>query len=133
MTLKLKKKINWKRRLWKVFSEYIRRRDQGKCFTCDTQKPWQEMDAAHYVPASVCPPALYFDERNVNCGCTSCNRYKHGNLSVYAYRLAVKHGPEILGELEAKKRVGGKWNEWTYQTKVEEYKSKIKELEARGK
>ena len=88
-----------KKKFWKVFSEYIRRRDDGKCFTCSTQKHWKEMDAGHYIPTSICGEYLHFDERQVNCQCTSCNRYKHGNLTEYARRLVEKYGGKILEKL----------------------------------
>ena len=122
------KKINWKKRFWKVFSEWVRRNEHGKCFTCTTQKHWKEMDAGHYVNAGSSPPPLYFDERNVHCQCTSCNRFKHGNLAVYALRLQQKYGNKILEELEAMRNRGGKWSEWTYKIKTDEYKQKLKEL-----
>ena len=126
--LKIPRKVNYKKRLWKVFSEYVRRRDGGKCFTCDTVKDYKLMDAGHFIPAGTCPPPLYFDERNVSCQCTSCNRYKSGNLSVYAIRLVEKYGSEVLRELDAMKKRGGKWNSWTYQEYINLYKSKIESL-----
>ena len=86
------------------------------------------MDAGHYVNAGSSPPPLYFDERNVHCQCTSCNRFKHGNLAVYALRLQQKYGNKILEELEAMRNRGGKWSEWTYKIKTDEYKQKLKEL-----
>jgi len=125
------KKINWKKRFWKVFSEYIRRRDRGQCFTCSTRKDYKEMDAGHYIPAGVCQlaPALYFSEKNVHCQCTACNRFKHGNLSVYAINLVRKYGPNILTELDHLKNQHTKWTDWTYKVYIDEYKRKLEELE----
>jgi hypothetical protein len=128
MLKKPSKRINYKKRLWKVFSEYIRRRDQGKCFTCSTVQEWKDTDAGHYIPAGQSNPALYFSEKNVNCQCTSCNRYKHGNLTVYAVRLQDKHGVGVLQELDTLKHLHVKWNSWTYKIKTDEYKQKIAEL-----
>jgi 5-methylcytosine-specific restriction endonuclease McrA len=126
--MKIPKKINYKKRLWKVFSEYIRRRDKGCCFTCGTVKDWKEMDAGHYIPAGQSPPPLYFSEKNVNCQCTSCNRFKHGNLSVYTRSLMDKFGTGIIDELFELKRHKVKWNAWTYQVKIDEYKKKLEEI-----
>ena len=128
---KLPKKINYKKRLWKIFSEYIRRRDKGQCFTCGTIKEWKQMDAGHFIPAGQSPPPLYFDERNVNCQCTSCNRFKHGNLSVYGLRLTQRYGSEILETLFELKRNKVKWSNWTYKFMIDEYKKKIEELNGR--
>jgi hypothetical protein len=126
----LPKKINWKKRFWKVFSEYIRKRDNGICFTCGTKKDWKEQDAGHYIPAGVCQlsPALYFSEKNVNCQCTSCNRFKHGNLYVYALQLVRKYGADVILELDALKRLHTKWTDWTYKIYIDEYKQKIKDM-----
>lgn len=62
------------------------------------------MDAGHYIPTSICGEYLYFDERNVNCQCTACNRFKHGNLTEYARRLVEKYGGGILKKLDKIKR-----------------------------
>ena len=32
------KKVNYKKKYWKLFSWYIRLRDKGKCFTCHLKK-----------------------------------------------------------------------------------------------
>ena len=125
---KLPKKINYKKRLWKVFSEYTRRRDKGHCFTCNTVKEWKQMDAGHFIPKGQSPPPLYFSEKNVHCQCTACNRYKHGNLHEYARRLVFIYGADILDELNGLKQKKVKWNNWTYQVKIDEYKKKIEEL-----
>jgi len=102
--MKVIPKAKIKKKLWKLFSEYIRQRDEGKCFTCSTQKHWKDMDAGHYIPTSICGEYLYFDERNVNCQCTACNRFKHGNLTEYARRLVEKYGGGILKKLDKIKR-----------------------------
>ena len=128
MIKKPSKRINWKKRFWKIFSEYIRRRDDGHCFTCGAIKYWKQMDAGHYVSAGKSPPPLYFSEKNVNCQCTSCNRFKHGNLEVYALRLCQKYGNGILEELETTRNQGGKWSNWTYKVKIDEYKQKLEAL-----
>ena len=91
------------------------------------------MDAGHYIPAGVSQlaPELYFSEKNVNCQCTSCNRFKHGNLSVYALRLVQKYGAEVILELDALKRLHTKWTNWTYSYYIDIYKQKIKDLDAK--
>ena len=124
--MKLPKKINYKKRLWKIFSEYIRRRDGGKCYTCSTIGEWKTFDAGHYIPAGKSNPELYFNEKNVQSQCTACNRYKHGNLSVYAIKLVQEYGgTSVLEELESIRKRSVKWNAWTYQVKIDEYKRKL--------
>jgi 5-methylcytosine-specific restriction endonuclease McrA len=116
-----------KKSLWKVFSEYIRRRDKGVCISCGKRADWKTMDAGHYIPKTS-GLALYFDERNVNCQCTSCNRWMHGNLSAYAIALIKKYGPDILEELDSQRNVIKKISEDEYKGMIEIYKNKIKSL-----
>jgi len=44
-----------KNKLWKLVSEYVRRRHADEngytaCYTCGTIKHWKEMDAGHAIP-----------------------------------------------------------------------------------
>lgn len=126
----MKKLSSYKKKAWKVFSEFIRRRDKGRCFTCGKKLSWKEMDAGHYIPASVCGLYLYFDERNVNCQCTACNRFRHGNLTQYALKLQKKYGKDILEEPE-KDRVRNKklvYKPGDYEKIIIIYTEKIKSL-----
>ena len=88
-----------KAKAWKVFSEYIRRRDNGVCFTCGKKAHWKEMDAGHYLSKNKCGPVLFIHEINVHSQCTYCNRYLHGNLESYSRKLEEKYGMGILQEL----------------------------------
>ncbi len=94
-----------KKRLWDIFSKFIRLRDKGVCFTCDKKDDWKNTDAGHYIPKTICGEYLYFSEIAVNCQCTGCNRFKHGNLSEYAVRLQRKYGQGILLLLDEEKVV----------------------------
>lgn len=116
-----------KAKLWKVFSEYIRRRDSGTCFTCGKQMDWKEAHAGHYIPRSVGGLDLYFDSRNVNCQCPGCNVFRHGNLTIYALRLQEKYGKDILQTLDKLKGVN-KWTRQDYETRIEDYKRKLEKL-----
>jgi len=74
---------------------------------------------------------LYFDERNVNCQCTYCNRWMHGNLTKYAIALREKYGETILEELDKKRKEFKKISIPEYQKMIEEYKTKIQELKTK--
>ena len=67
-----------------VFSRYVRLRDCllttgslefGECISCGRTKPFNELDAGHFIPKH---NANYFSERGVNAQCQSCNRYHSG-------------------------------------------------------
>ena len=57
---KLSKK-GLKNKLWKVCSEYIRRRDKGICFTCGRKASGSGYHAGHYIPSSTCGITLRYD------------------------------------------------------------------------
>lgn len=118
---------SYKKFLWRVFSKYIRQRDDGVCISCGKKKHWKEMDAGHYIPKTLGGMNLYFDERNVNCQCVYCNRYLHGNLSKYALALQRKYGNNILEEFDKMRDDKVKISIPEYQRKIDYYKSKLKE------
>ena len=81
---------------WKLFSQFIRLRDGGVCFTCDDRKSWKLQHAGHYIHRN---KSTFFDEMNVNCQCVRCNKWKHGNLCYYAGYLIKKYGAKKVLEL----------------------------------
>jgi hypothetical protein len=90
-----------------VFSRYIRLKEAdhngyAKCVTCGVVLPITELDAGHYVNREDWPTR--FDERNVHCQCTTCNRFHAGRISRYAVYLKERYGDGILDELDAKSR-----------------------------
>lgn len=109
------------KKLWKLFSLYIRKRDGGRCFTCTTLKPISEMHAGHYHDSSVSNPELNFHEKNVHCQCPGCNLYKSGNKVIYAYNLTKKYGAGILDELMEIKNKQVKWTEEDYKERIKCY------------
>jgi len=119
-----------KKQFWKVFSQYIRKRDKGQCISCGIIKDYREQDAGHYVNKSICGIELYFHPQNVHAQCRACNYYRRGNLSLYALALQNKYGPKILEQLEVVRKLsrGAKWSREIFKGKIEEYKEKLKEL-----
>jgi len=116
-----------KKHLWGVFSKYIRQRDKGICISCGKVDEWKNTDAGHYIPKTA-GLSLYFDEKNVNCQCTYCNRWMHGNLSKYAIALRRKYGENILEELDQKRKEKIVYDELQYRKLIEEYKMKLLKL-----
>lgn len=99
-----------KRRAWAAFSAYIRQRDP-RCITCNS--PTSQAGHFNHERDKGTNPhlggnELWYNEKNVNGQCSSCNLYKSGNLSLYAVRLEEKWGDGTIKELYAlrnKKRV----------------------------
>jgi Bacteriophage Lambda NinG protein len=81
-----------KKRAETVFHHWILKRDNYICYTCGHQGG----EAGHYWHNK-----LDFDERNLHCQCTSCNRFKSGNLAIYAHNLIRDHGHKWFDKLDA--------------------------------
>lgn len=121
-------------KLWKVFSEYIRRRDADwkgfvACCSCGTSKHYKEMNAGHYRPRTD-GLATFFLETNVHAQCPQCNLYKHGNLAPYAIYLRRRYGDQILEKLEWETQQIINISNQDYKRLIEEYKQKVKKLNA---
>lgn len=110
-----------KKRLWKVFSEYIRKRDKGICFVCGRRAEGSAYHASHFIPKSVGGLALYFNEENVHGCCYHCNINLGGNLWDYGMKL----GSETVNRLYQLKNTIVK--DFPFEQKIEEYKKKINE------
>lgn len=88
-----------KKKAWKVFSEWVRRKDAdgagySTCFTCDSKIHWKELNAGHFKHGK-----LDFDEMNVNPQCVRCNKWLSGKLDIYAFNLIKKYGLDEVAEL----------------------------------
>ncbi len=113
-----------KKRLWTIFSLYVRTRDKGICISCNKKCEMKEAQAGHFIPRTA-GLSTFFDERNVNLQCVGCNLWRHGNLSSYAVALRKKYGPEILEELDALKRTTRKISPMEYLELIEKYKNLV--------
>lgn len=108
-----------KKKLWTVFSIYIRKRDNNICFTCGRKGEGSGIHAGHFIPKSVGGIELYFHEENVRAQCYNCNINLGGNQWEYGKRL----GGETVEYLYKIKHVNSKWSVQDYLEKIEYYKS----------
>lgn len=105
-----------RKKLWVIFSKYIRLRDGNVCITCGKRS--YPAHAGHFIDKSISNPELYFHPCNVNCQCVSCNLYKSGNKAVYAKKLIDKYGLIVFNSLH---ELRGKCIKWT----IEDYERQI--------
>lgn len=82
----------WKKKVWKVFSDYIRERDNWTCITCKKVAYGQKMHAGHFVPRA--HSSTFLDEKNVHAQCCYCNTYGNGEPHIYAAELVSRYGQE---------------------------------------
>jgi len=120
----MKKKTNaqLKRKLWPIFSKYIRLRDKNICFTCGKYVGEGLYQAGHFIPRGAGGLALYFNEDNVHGQCSFCNLTLQGNVYEYGKRL----GEEKVRELYKLRSQITK--NYPFEDRIKYYQEKIKEL-----
>jgi hypothetical protein len=119
------------KKLWKVFSEYIRLRDSdvngyGKCITCNLRKFYKEMDCGHGIPRQ--HKATKFNERNNHLQCKRCNGFEGGKREVYKSEVDKRYGPGTWDKLEVMSRMTCKRNQFEIDAMEVYYKKQVKEL-----
>lgn len=121
--------MNYKAKLDRIFSEYIRRRDSnngfGRCISCNKILHWTNGDAGHYVNRQ--HMSLRYDEKNVHLQCRRCNRFDEGNMLGYTKGLINKYGESVLDYLDMKKHNISKLSESDYIALISHYQDKLKQ------
>ena len=124
-----------KRKVWKVFSEYIRLRDclettglpdYGKCITCQKTVPRKLLQAGHFIPGR--HNANLFSEKGVHAQCYNCNINLRGNTLEYRRQIINLYGEGVDIELEDKSTEIKKFTPQDLIELTEYYKNKIGEL-----
>lgn len=118
-------------KFWAVFSEWIRRKDADergmvKCFTCDAEKHWKQIQAGHFISRR--HAATKYDEMNVKPQCVSCNIFKQGNQYIFGKRLDLLYGEGTAESLEMKSKMMCKRSVGDYLYLIDEFKMKLKRL-----
>lgn len=110
-----------KKKLWAVFSKYIRARDKGVCFTCGRSGfTGSSYHAGHFIPKASGGLILYFHEDNVHGQCARCNLFMSGEQYLYGKKL----GDEKVAELYALKHQVVK--DYPFHEKIDYYTNLIK-------
>ena len=109
-----------KREVWKLFSLFIRERDNYTCITCGKKGKGSFMHAGHFISRT--HNSILFDPINVSAQCQNCNMWKQGESGIYAQKIIEKYGIE---EFDALVERGRKLKQWTVQ-ELEALKAKYK-------
>lgn len=120
-----------KKKLDRVFSEYIRRRDADqsgyvKCISCGKIIHWKDSDCGHYINRK--HNSTRYDEKNCNAQCRACNRFDEGNIQGYRKGLIRKYGEPAVDLLEVRKYSYSKMGKFEVEILVKEYTKKLKEI-----
>ena len=122
----------YKKKLWKVFSRYIRKRDAIKttgdilnlrCCTCGKEYPAFGVgcaQAGHFITGR--GNAILFDERGVHGQCYNCNIRLKGNWPAYIEFMKREYGQEVIDELLALNKTIRQFSVIELQELIEKYK-----------
>lgn len=120
------------RKLDEVFSLYIRLRDSGpdhlyfRCISCGQIKPFEQMDAGHFIGRT--HKSTRWDEDNVNGECRACNRMSADHIIYYQRNLEAKIGRQRVDLLLAKGKQTKKWSAWELEQLIKYYREKVEEM-----
>lgn len=116
------------KRFWRAVSEHVRQRDfalYGKCVSCNTRfERWQDSQAGHWLPFSLCNAWYKFDPQNIAAQCSSCNTSLHRSGAHVGHamgeELKRRHGDNILNTilLNNEKYRGQQMQTWEIVEKV---------------
>lgn len=118
-----------KREVWDLFSEWVRKSEAAgdgnvACVTCKTYKPWQEMQAGHYIHGT-----LFLIPELVHPQCPVCNSFKHGNLNAYKDWMIKKYGLAKVQYFEFIAKRPHKYTVFELQQFKKLYQSKLNDLQ----
>lgn len=117
------------KKLWKVFSEFIRRRDADengycKCFTCGVIRFWKQMDCGHGLGRQHL--GTKYNEKNNHAQCKRCNGFEGGMREVYKENMNLKYGPGTWELMELASKKPSKISQFEIDNAERYYKDKLK-------
>jgi hypothetical protein len=135
---KPKKKIEKKKKtgvndkkLWSIFSIFIRLRDADKngickCFTCNKRRPWKEMHCGHGLGRQFW--GTKYSEINNHAQCVQCNSFEEGKKEIYKQKVLEKYGPKAWDKLELAKAAGRTLSQFEVDQLTIHYQKEVEKL-----
>jgi hypothetical protein len=120
------------KKLWPVFSEFIRLRDSDekgfcKCFTCGAIRYFRQMDCGHGVKRQ--HMATKYHERNNHAQCKICNGpIGGGKPKEYRVNMNKKYGAGTWEEIEFLARTVCKFGKFEIEAMMFHFKEEVKKM-----
>jgi hypothetical protein len=114
------------KKLDKIFSEYIRLRDNNTCFICGKQDP-SIMTNGHLF--SRIAYSTRWSEINCHCQCHGCNFLHESDFEPYRKKFVDKYGQEKYDNLYRLHKTPVKYSNNELLVLIEYYKQDLKKLE----
>lgn len=119
------------KKLWKVFSEFIRLRDSDekgfcKCFTCGRIKFWKDLDCGHGIGRQ--HKSTKYDEKNNQAQCKRCNGFEGGMREIFKQHMDKKYGTGTWDLMELKSKKPAKWSVFEYQALINYYAPEVEKM-----
>ena len=127
-----------KKKVWDVFSEYVRKRDClettgcssfGLCVTCGKRYHFKLLQAGHFIAGR--HNGNLFSGKGTHAQCYNCNINLRGNTLVYRRKIIEMYGEGYDEVLEAEARQVKKFTPTDLKELITYYKEKIKILEGK--
>lgn len=124
-----------KKKVWVIFSEYIRKRDClkttgcssfGLCITCSKKYHFKLLQAGHFIPGR--HNANLFLEKGVHAQCYNCNINLRGNTLEYRRKIIEMYGEAADVDLEKEAQQIKKFTKTELEGLYTYYKERVREL-----
>ena len=130
--MKKKSVSSLKKKAWSLFSKYLRMKyadsdGNCECYTCGEVKHWKELQAGHILDGRY--NSILFEWNCVKPQCYRCNCMLNGNKEEYIPKFMREYGEEEFARLKRLKHTTVSFSISDLEDKIDELKTKIKELE----
>ena len=122
---KIKKSVDYKAKLDKVFSLYIRLKYSDangycKCISCNKIHFYKDIQNGHYMSRRYM--STRFDENNCRPQCVACNIFNQGNIQMYRIGLINQIGEQSVNIVEVKAKTSVKrYSDFEYKELIKYY------------
>ena len=131
MKKKKKSLSSLKKKLDRVFSQWVRLRDSDEsgtcaCVTCGKLMYWKDAHAGHWISRR--HASTRWTPENVHAQCPRCNLYEQGAGAEYSQFILRTYGHAVFTRLLEEKRKPKKWLAYELEALISLYEEEVKSL-----